>query len=137
MPRLWCTCKGSTGSAMPMMRKPMNTTVMIGSSADVAERAIAMDGSDVVANIIRRLSIDRGPDEILLRLRLVAGHAAIRLTVRSHRLVRIERLEFPLAIAQGGRVTGAPAGALLHDDVAIEIGWPFFYRLDRLAVGED
>src|ERR1700712_1452731 len=45
MPRLWCTYRGSTGNAIPMMRNPINTTVMIGSNADVTERTIAMDGS--------------------------------------------------------------------------------------------
>src|ERR1700712_1278991 len=84
MPRPWCTCKGSTGNAIPMIRKPINTTVMIGSNADVTERAIAMDGSDVVADIVRHLQLIDRPDEILLRLRRVAGRAAIPVGAALH-----------------------------------------------------
>ncbi len=60
-----------------MMRKPMNTTVMIGSNADVTERAIATDGADVVEDIVRHPSMIDRPDEILPRLRRVRGHAEI------------------------------------------------------------
>jgi hypothetical protein len=62
----------------------MNTTIMIGSNADVTERAIAMDGSDVVADIVRHLQLIDRPDEILLRLRRVAGRAAIPVGAAPH-----------------------------------------------------
>src|ERR1700710_2539837 len=84
MPRLWCTCKGSTGNAIPMMRNPMNTNVIIGSNAEVTERPIAMDGSDVVADIVRHPSLIGRSDEVLLRLRCVTAHAAIAVAAALH-----------------------------------------------------
>src|SRR6266566_1034932 len=63
-------------------------------------------------------------DKILLRLPLVARKAAIEVFVGVHRLVGVERLEFPFAVALRGRVVGAPARALFHDHVSEKLSVP-------------
>src|SRR6266508_3174016 len=62
-----------------------------------------------------------GIDEILLVERLVAVEAGGEIGGGVGRLVRLEGLVFPFAVADVVRILGAPAGPLLHHGIGDEI----------------
>src|SRR5262245_5565500 len=77
----------------------------------------------------RRFHLVVEENVILLVERLVAVEARAKVGRRVHRLVGLEGLILPLAVAHIVRILTAPARALLHHRVADEIA------LDEAAVG--
>jgi hypothetical protein len=95
---------------------------MIGSNADVIERLSCAGDAVIAADILLcAFHLVDCPDEVLLRLRAVAGHAAPRLAVLLYRLVTVEGLIFPFAVGDLGGKSGPRAGALSHGHSAKQL----------------